>query len=174
MVPNDLFHVRPFGRPGAGFQLWLGIEELGKAWIVLHALEIGVGASLEPVAGVALDGSGEMFEAFLDLTGDGIQDGEAVERVVGGGEGVQNFDELLARFLEVIHVQEGNGVIVALFRRIEDQLGLAQFAVAGCDVDAAAFGERGRGSAQQLFKSDEGPFELGLLQQLQGSLIVLE
>src|SRR5436305_13329559 len=96
--------------------LYLGVEELGEEGVVGHVLEVGVGAGLDPVAGVLADGLGEVFEAGVGIAGHAGEDGETVEDVVGLVVGLEDGLELLAGVFVVAVVEQGNSVVVALLR----------------------------------------------------------
>jgi hypothetical protein len=68
----------------------LRIQQLGKARIVDHALEVVVGARLEAVPGIQFDGASEVGETILRMPGDGVEQRQPVKCVVGVGMGGQN------------------------------------------------------------------------------------
>src|ERR1035438_5755244 len=152
----------------------LRVQQLGKARIVHHALEVVVGARLEPVLGIQFDGLRKMLQAILRTPCDRVQQREPVKSVIGPRMIGQNVEELLARILEVAGIQQGHGVVAMLLRSRERQSGSLQLPLAGLDIHLAALFDLGRRSGNHLFKTGQRSFILSLLQQLHSSLKVLE
>ena len=61
----------------------LRIQQLGKARIVRHVLEVVVDARLQPVLGVQFDGPRQIGKAVLGVAGDRFQHRQPVKSVVG-------------------------------------------------------------------------------------------
>ena len=174
--------LREGGAPGFGdgpivgvrLRLDLGVEELGEARVVGHVLEIGVGAGLNAVAGVVLDGFGEVFEALVRIAGHAGEEGHAVEGVVCVGCGGEDLAQVVAGVLVLAFVEQGDGVVVLFFGVGEVVLAFGRLHKAGVDVDADAVGElRGRGE-QHLVEGGVGLLVLALLHELEGSLVAGE
>ena len=94
--------------------LAFGVEELGEAGIVSHVLKVGVGAGLDAVAGIVMDGLGEVFEAIGGVAGHAGEDGESVEGVVGCGVGRQDGFEMVSCVFVLAVVEQRDGVVVLL------------------------------------------------------------
>jgi hypothetical protein len=137
-------------------------------------LEVVVGAGLEAVFGVQLDGAGEIAEAVLGAAGDGVEQGEAVEGIVGVGLGGKDVVELLASFLVVAGIQHGDGVVVMLLGGEEGEFILLHLTLAGTHIHFAAFHELGRRGGEELFKGSQSSLVLALLHELHGGLVMLK
>jgi hypothetical protein len=80
--------------------LWsFRVEQLSEARIVGHICEISIAACLDTVAGIELDGPGQVVEALLCLSRHAVQHRQAVVRVVGIRIPLDHAIELVARIL---------------------------------------------------------------------------
>jgi len=140
------------------------VEQFSETRIIDHALEVVVGTGLEAVSWVELDGTGEVVEAVLSATGDGVEDGQTVKGVVNVWVAIENGEELLAGIVVVAGVELGDGVVVVLFRGGEVEVMLLHLAVAGDDVDSAALHDFHGGVGKQLLESSGGFLVFPLLE----------
>jgi hypothetical protein len=153
-------------------ELNLGVEEFGEAGVVGHVLEVGVGAGLDAVSGVVVDGLGEVVETASGVAGHAGQDGEAVESVVGGGVGGEDGVEVLARVFVVTVVEERDGVVVLLFVAVERGLAFGDLADAGVDVHADAVAKVAWAGKEHLVEGSVGLIVFALLHELEGGLVI--
>ena len=152
----------------------LGVEEFGEAGVVGHVLEVGVGAGLDAVAGVLADGLGEVLEAGVRVAGHAGEDGEAVEGVVGLVVGLEDGLELLAGVFVVAVVEQGDGVVVALFGVGEGGLALGDLLEAGVDVHADAVGEVAGAGGEHLVEGCRALVVFARLHEAECGLVVRE
>ncbi len=149
------------------------VEQFGESRVVVHVLEVSVGAGLKAVAAIGGNGLREAVEAVFHLAGDGVEDGEPVVGVCGLGADAEDGEELLAGFFEVVGIEQGDGVVVLLFEGVKDEGSAGELTLAGAYIHAAPLGCVGGSGGQQLFERDQGLFKFGLLHELQSCLIVL-
>src|ERR1035437_5828370 len=137
---------------GSLWSLWnLGIQQLGKARVVGHALEVVVNAGLEAIFLVQFDGLAQVQQAVLGASGHRVQQRKPIKGVVGLGMGAQNTLKLLASFFVVAGVQLRDGIVVVLLGRQKRETALLQLPTARGDVHLAAFLQLdGRSGAQLL------------------------
>jgi len=124
--------------------------------------------------GVQFDGASEVGETVLSTPGDGIEEREPVERVVGGGIAGKNPAELIASLIVVSGVQLRDGVVIVFAGSCEDQNWPFKLSPAGTDIHPATLFDGQRSIREQLFKCGQGLIELALLQQLNSSLVELQ
>lgn len=153
---------------------YLRIEQLSETGVIEHGLKVIVGAGLESIPGVHLNGAGEVVKAALSATGDGINDGQAVEGIVGVRVLIDDGAELLGGFLEVACVELGDGIVELLLGREEAEACALKLAAAGVDVHAAAFDDFRRCGGEELLEGSECLFVFALLDEGNGRLIVVE
>src|ERR1019366_157060 len=110
----------------------------------------------------------------LGASGDGVEDGQTVEGVVNIRVAGEDAQKLLSGFVVVSGVELGDGVVVVLFGRGEGEVVLLHLALAGDDVDPAALLDLHGGVGEKLLESGGGFLVFALLQELNGSLVLLE
>jgi hypothetical protein len=118
-----------------------GVKEFGEAGVVGYAVEVGVEAGLETVLAVEANGFGEVMDAGVGVAGHAGKEGEAVESVVGGLLLEEDGLKVGAGVFVVAVVEQGDGVVVALFVGLEAGGALVNLRDAGGDVHADAVGE---------------------------------
>ena len=95
----------------------LGVEQLGKAGIVGHVLEVGVGACLDAVVRVQADRLGQLFETGVRIASHAGEHGQTIECIVGLVVRGDDPFQLAARVFVVAVIQQRYGVVVLLFGR---------------------------------------------------------
>src|ERR1700728_2439450 len=81
------------------------IQQLREPRVVDHILEIVIGAGLKPIFRIQLDRLGKVVEAALYASRDRIDQGQAIERVIGLRIIRDNPAPLLSRLFEVAALQ---------------------------------------------------------------------
>ncbi len=137
-------------------------------------MKVVVDSGLQSVLRIQFDGAPQIVETFLRLAGDGVQQRKTVERIVGLGYLGQDVVEVVACVFVIAVVQLRDGEIEVLFRRRETETRLFELPLAGNDVHPAALLDFDGSVGSQLLKRSQGAVVLALLEQLHGSLIVLE
>ena len=148
-----------------------GIEEFGEARIFSDAIEVGVVTGLEAVLTFEADGFGEVLDAGVVVAGEGGEQGEAVEGVVGRLLFEEDFLEVLASVFVVALVEQGDGVVVALFVRLEVGGAFVDLCDAGGDIHANAVGEILRRGLEHFGEGVVGLIVFAGLHELERALV---
>ena len=151
-----------------------GVEELGEAGVFGDSIEVRVEAGLEAVLAVEADGFGEVFDAGVVVAGERGEQGKAVEGIVGRLLFEEDFLEVLAGVFVVALVEQGDGVVVALFVGLKAGRALVDLCDAGGDVHADAVGEVLRRGLEHLGERFVGFVILAGLHELERGLIESE
>src|SRR6185437_942863 len=150
------------------------IQQLCKPRIVCHINEIRIAACLNTVGWVDLDRPPQVLQCLFRLPRHAAQQSHPVVGKIGPRRLRQDALKMIASLLERARIQQGYGIVVPLFRRVELQFGGAAVPFAYREIHSGALQNLGRRVGHNLLQQHAGFFILALLHVLQGILVILK
>src|ERR1017187_8274797 len=145
-----------------------GVDQGVEGRLIGQWREIGVLARIQAIARFQLDGTFEVVVGLGEVAPQGLRQSQRVMDVVGSGGDLQSLLQVRAGFGHVAGIDQGNAVVVIIFRRTQVQVGLLEAPVAHGDVHARAIGYVAFGPNRRQLEQVASLFELARVEKLHG------